>query len=318
MGSRYPFPAYPNGWFAVLRADELGVGEVVGRRFFGQDVVLFRTQSGRAVMLDAYCPHMGAHLAEGGVVEGESIQCPFHLFCFDGEGACVSTPYGGKVPPKAKTRSWPLVERNGFLLTWHHLGGEPPSWEVPEVPFAGWTGLKSTTFTIRTHCQEATENSVDLGHFSSVHGYRGVDIVKPLNLEGPLLTIAYKAARATDNIGLPGQVIDFIYDIQAWGLGYSFVKVDVNSFGVTSRQYILATPIDEEHIQLLIATHMTELPSAQATEQVADLIFKGYANDVAQDVPIWENKIYVDPPILAQGDGPIGPYRQWARRFYQA
>ncbi|HBF81687.1 MAG TPA: (2Fe-2S)-binding protein, partial [Streptomyces sp.] len=28
------------------------------------------------------------------------------------------------------------------------------------------------------------------------------------------------------------------------------------------------------------------------------------------------HKEYVQPPRLAPGDGPIGPFRRWARRFY--
>jgi hypothetical protein len=35
-----------------------------------------------------------------------------------------------------------------------------------------------------------------------------------------------------------------------------------------------------------------------------------------QDIPIWENKIYVHPPLLVEGDGPIGIYRKWCRQFY--
>lgn len=35
-----------------------------------------------------------------------------------------------------------------------------------------------------------------------------------------------------------------------------------------------------------------------------------------QDVPIWEHKVHVNPPALAEGDGPIGKYRQWVKQFY--
>ena len=35
-------------------------------RLLGQDLVLFRAQSGEPRVLDAYCPHLGAHLALGG------------------------------------------------------------------------------------------------------------------------------------------------------------------------------------------------------------------------------------------------------------
>ncbi len=43
---------------------------------------------------------------------------------------------------------------------------------------------------------------------------------------------------------------------------------------------------------------------------------RGYLKDVLQDIPMWSTKAYVNLPALAEGDGPIGPYRRWARQFY--
>src|SRR5688572_15036145 len=100
-----PTPAnlypYPNGWFVLCKQNELKPGQIISKKFAGQDIVLFRTQGGKAAVVDAYCPHMGAHFAHGGEVKGETIQCPFHFFCFDTEGTCTSTGYGTKPPPKA-------------------------------------------------------------------------------------------------------------------------------------------------------------------------------------------------------------------------
>ena len=61
-GYRYPFPPYPTGWYLVAQSAEVGVGDVKPVQYFGRELVLFRTESGRAVLLDAHCPHMGAHL----------------------------------------------------------------------------------------------------------------------------------------------------------------------------------------------------------------------------------------------------------------
>ena len=36
----------------------------------------------------------------------------------------------------------------------------------------------------------------------------------------------------------------------------------------------------------------------------------------AQDIAIWENKIYRERPFLCDGDGPIAPFRRWAKQFY--
>src|SRR6185436_3368986 len=58
----------PNGWFAVAWSKDFVPGDVKRARYFGQDLVLFRTRDGHMRVLDAYCPHLGAHLAEGGRV----------------------------------------------------------------------------------------------------------------------------------------------------------------------------------------------------------------------------------------------------------
>ena len=37
---------------------------------------------------------------------------------------------------------------------------------------------------------------------------------------------------------------------------------------------------------------------------------------LGQDIPIWENKIYVNPPLVVDNDGPIGIFRRWTKQFY--
>ena len=82
---RYPMPI-PFGWYVVDYADELKAGDVKSVRYFGEDQVLFRTESGEISMLDAYCPHLGAHLGHGGIVNGECIECPFHAWRWKTDG----------------------------------------------------------------------------------------------------------------------------------------------------------------------------------------------------------------------------------------
>ena len=82
---RYPMPI-PFGWYVVEYADELKPGDVKSVRYFAQDQVLFRTTNGEVSMLDAYCPHLGAHLGHGGIVYGECIECPFHAWRWKADG----------------------------------------------------------------------------------------------------------------------------------------------------------------------------------------------------------------------------------------
>ena len=67
----------PIGWSAVLFSDELATGAVVPIHAFGVDLVAFRSEDGEVAVLDAYCPHMGAHLGHGGVVEGDRLVFDF-------------------------------------------------------------------------------------------------------------------------------------------------------------------------------------------------------------------------------------------------
>ena len=75
---------FPRGWFMVAEASELENGPIAVR-FFANDFVIYRGQSGKVVMLDAYCPHMGTHLCkntssyivrDGTQIHGDSIRCP--------------------------------------------------------------------------------------------------------------------------------------------------------------------------------------------------------------------------------------------------
>ena len=59
----------------------------------GRHLVVFRTRSGEARVLDGICPHLGADLAQG-AVQGDDIECPFHKWLFNGEtGAVECVPY---------------------------------------------------------------------------------------------------------------------------------------------------------------------------------------------------------------------------------
>jgi phenylpropionate dioxygenase-like ring-hydroxylating dioxygenase large terminal subunit len=115
MTQGIPYVSIPNGWFVVGTSGELGKGKILERRYFGKEWVLWRDASGEAHFHEAYCPHLGAHLGDG-CVKGNSLRCPFHGFEFSGEGACVSTPYGKKPPPRARLVGLPVREQNGLLL----------------------------------------------------------------------------------------------------------------------------------------------------------------------------------------------------------
>jgi phenylpropionate dioxygenase-like ring-hydroxylating dioxygenase large terminal subunit len=66
----------------------------------GLELVVFRgADSGAVSVLDAYCPHLGAHMGVGGQVVGDCMECPFHKWQF-ATGACAAAH---AVAPRART-----------------------------------------------------------------------------------------------------------------------------------------------------------------------------------------------------------------------
>jgi nitrite reductase/ring-hydroxylating ferredoxin subunit len=322
---------YPEGWFCVGEARELRAGQVRTVPFFGRELLLFRGQGGRAVAVDPYCPHLGAHMGHGGEVRGEHLRCPFHGFEFDHEGTCRATGYGTTPPRDARLETFPLVERAGFLLVWYSPAGRSPLWDVPEPPGGDFTSSLTRTWTLNAHPQETTENSVDIGHLSVVHGYSDLETLSPLRTEGPWLTTRYAMQRAAGVFGRAGEKLRAEFEIHAWGLGWSFVDVHVPAYGLHLHHFVLVTPIDATRSTLRIGLRIDRMEDPSRMHAALGLLprtivqrivhraaFQGYAHDVSQDFDIWQHKIYVERPVLATGDGPVFRYRRWARQFYPA
>src|SRR6185437_1246938 len=70
---RLPHDPFGYGWYQVGYADELASGAVRPVRALGRDFVLWCGGDGQAHLMEAYCPHLGAHLGYGGRVRGNEI-----------------------------------------------------------------------------------------------------------------------------------------------------------------------------------------------------------------------------------------------------
>lgn len=124
--SKYRFPT---GWFIVGFASDLAPGQVRRMHYFGEELVMFRTASGRVNVLDAYCLHLGANMGVGGTVEGERIVCPWHGWQWNGDGTNALIPYSRiGCKQNIRIRTYPCTEWYGFILVWHERHGRAPYW----------------------------------------------------------------------------------------------------------------------------------------------------------------------------------------------
>jgi len=309
---RYPFPAAPDGWFGVGATADLAVGGVAAVHYLGRDLVLFRAEDGVARVFDAHCPHLGAHLGVGGRVCGDGIVCPFHGWRFDGDGKVVEVP-GLARAPAVRARSWPVCERNGRVFVWHHAGGAPPSFEVIGYrdEESAWTPWRTSTYRVRVHVQDLTENILDRAHFRVVHDMAAADT--------PLFDVRFHGASMVVDqcmkvTALSQQGVEVRARTTTCGPGIAAVEVTQGPLEMLT--YIAQTPVDDEITEVNLTFSMKRLPDAKATETVSKLNDEITNLQFTQDVPIWEHKIYRERPALTPVDGPVGQYRKWFRQFY--
>ncbi len=303
--------AVPNGWFAVAFSKDLVPGDVRRIHYFGEELVLFRTREGVARVLDAYCAHLGAHLAEGGRVFGETVRCPFHGWQYDGaDGRCVAIPYCERIPPRARVRAWPVAERNAMIFVWHHAEGLPPAWEVtlmPEIGHSDWTVPRCFELEVPVHVQDMHENNNDPVHFQFVHGMLGVpDSEISYSDGGRHMRMEHESDTET-----PYGTFRTALIRDSWGIGLSAVRTT----GIPGTEVLLyssTTPIERN---LTISRWL--LTATKGTVDVAgEELIKGMTEGVMQDLRIWANKVHRAQPVLCEADTYLGEFRQWVKQFY--
>ena len=312
MPPEMPLPANPTGWYLLAMSDELRPGRVLARRNFGRELALFRTGEGAVRAVDAFCPHMGAHLGHQGRVEGEELVCAFHGLRYDREGVCRATSTG-EPPPNARLRRHRIVEQSGMILVWYDEHGREPDWSVPPLDDAGYTGIAWRRFQFRGHPQETTENSVDFGHFLHTHGFPAASNANDLRIEGPVLRAHYGIRRAFHR-RVPGLALSIEFDVTARGLGYSQVDAFVREGGVDLRLFVLPIPREPGRVDLVLGA------SCRHRFRAIALAFRSFAiralcNEVAQDIAVWEHKAHLPQPKLTKGEGAVAEYRRWCRQF---
>jgi phenylpropionate dioxygenase-like ring-hydroxylating dioxygenase large terminal subunit len=158
-----------NVWYAAAHGEELAGGPL-GRVLLERPVVLYRNSSGAAVALENRCPHRFAPLSAG-KIRGDEIECGYHGLRFNGSGACSHNPHG-PVPPRAKVRSYPVMERYGYVWFWP---GDParadeallPKFDFLEDPehFTVVPGY----LHVKANYELIVDNLLDLSHALFVH-----------------------------------------------------------------------------------------------------------------------------------------------------
>lgn len=167
-GDVFPY----NQWYIAASSDEVG-DTPLARHILGKPLVFFRTSSGAAVALDDRCPHRRYPLSRGRVV-GDSLQCGYHGFTYDGRGKCTLIPSQDSVPESYGVRAYPVHESWQWVWVWM---GDPSLADVSKVPDGnmirvtdpGWLPVLGGRVPLKARYQLLNENLLDLSHLSFLH-----------------------------------------------------------------------------------------------------------------------------------------------------
>ncbi|BAZ21974.1 putative dioxygenase Rieske iron-sulfur component [Kalymmatonema gypsitolerans NIES-4073] len=161
---------FPASWYIAMESKALGK-KPQAIVLFGQDLVAWRDENGKPVIMERYCSHLGASLAISKRVDG-CLECPYHKWRYDNSGQCVSIPNVENIPSKARQVTYTTVEKYDHIWVWY--GSKTPLFPVPVYLPAEKKRQKdymAFRFAVESKIPIVTmiENMYDYRHYTSVH-----------------------------------------------------------------------------------------------------------------------------------------------------
>lgn len=311
---------FPRGWFVVAESRELDDGPLAVQ-FFGKAFALYRGKSGRPVMLDAYCKHMGTHLTAnktayivttGQQIEGDSIRCPYHAWRYGPDGNVDDIPYhDGPCPKSAKIGAYLVRELMGCIIAWYDPAGGEPDFEPPYL--AAWDDPRCVHWQLDhlgeldLHNIEIMDNMADLRHLGPTHGspceYFENEFRDQLLIQrqGGFLSL-YQAH----------------LDTVTWYTGPGILLSKQYFAGQEMYEFIAVTPVADGISKAWHGVTLLGQNSPPAAEDIAAQreAQQSALETLSADFEIWQNKLPAIHIMQMKKDGPFNKVRQWMSQFY--
>ncbi len=161
----------PGQWYAVIRADWVKDKPLALTRL-GRKLVVWRDGAGKIHVQKDQCPHRGAPLSLGEVIDGK-LTCAYHGVQIDGAGAIVTVPAypGCSLEGKHGVKVYATIEKANCVFAYFDSPAAPdPVPFAPPVEFDGpeWSHFLCTA-TWHGGYQLALDNLVDPMHGAYLH-----------------------------------------------------------------------------------------------------------------------------------------------------
>jgi len=322
QGSEYGLGpnTFPRGWFIVAESGELDQGPMAVR-FFGQDLALYRGQSGKPVLLDAYCAHMGTHLTastsamivkNGLQIEGDSIRCPYHGWRYNAAGDVDDIPYfDGPCPKAASIRSYPVVDNMGCVMAWFDPEGREPDYPAPflkEWDDPCWVNWELDHLgELNIHPQEILDNMADVRHLGPTHG-----------APSEYFENEYKDHVCVQRQGGPMQLYNTYLYTTTWYTGPGILLSKQVFADNVIFELIANTPVDDGVVKCWHGSLFrgSEGGATEADRVAAKQAQAGALEAFSADFNVWKYKRPALQIMQLRTDGPFRLGRKWYSQFY--
>lgn len=159
-----------NTWYVAAWSHEIGRASPLARTITDTPLVFFRDIAGRPVALRDRCCHRAAPLSKGRL-EGDHIRCMYHGLLFDTTGKCVEIPSQDFIPPAAKVRAYPVIERFNWVWVWMGEADKADASLIPDTHYLDDPAWRGTPGYLHYDANYLliTDNLLDFSHLSFVH-----------------------------------------------------------------------------------------------------------------------------------------------------
>lgn len=157
-----------NAWYVACKPEDI-TDKPFGRKICDQRLVFYRGDGGRVAALEDFCPHRGAPLSLGTVKDGKLV-CGYHGLEMGCEGKAVAMP-GQRVQSFQTIRSYPVLERYGFLWVWPGDADKADPGKLLQFEFLdnpAWA-YGGGLYHVKAGYELMIDNLMDLTHETYVH-----------------------------------------------------------------------------------------------------------------------------------------------------
>lgn len=159
-----------NAWYVAAWSHDIEQEKPFAITILGDPIAVYRSQSGRLVALEDRCVHRLAPLSLGRC-EGERLRCMYHGLLYAPDGEVVEIPGQVQIPPRARVRSYPVVERHSWIWIWMGAAENADERLIPPA-----VGLDDPQYVLGhghldydAEARLINDNLLDFSHLSFVH-----------------------------------------------------------------------------------------------------------------------------------------------------